>query len=452
MIVAGWADGYRNNTFRTFEALECPKRLLIGPWSHMSTGDLAARPAHRPRARADPLVRPLAATTSANGIDERAADRRSSSRRSTRPEPDLAEMRGEWRTRADVAAERLRTHACCAPPATALDELEVRGDVGTAAWISCAGRAAVGPAARPAADDARSLVPTTGSRSAEELEILGHPRAAADADARRCRSRTSPRGSATSSPTARRRSSPAAFLNLAHATAHRPPAPLEPGVPSHGRRSSSRRPRGSSSPATASGSRSPAPTGRTPGRRRRRARSRVDRGTARARAPGRRRAARDRRPPMLHARRRAATRTRPDDGASRAADRLAHRARRPRRARRVRRSRYGVDYDGAVRRARRGALRRARSASRRSTRRTPGRGRARAIAITLARGGRASPRRGSRCAPTPTRTTSSSTSIAEELGGAGIGRRERRFERTHPAPAGVDAASRSATAWHARAA
>ena len=26
MIVAGWADGYRNNTFRTFEALTCPKR------------------------------------------------------------------------------------------------------------------------------------------------------------------------------------------------------------------------------------------------------------------------------------------------------------------------------------------------------------------------------------------------------------------------------------------
>ena len=51
MIVAGWADGYRNNTFRTFEALRCPKRLLIGPWSHMSHGDVAAGPAHRPRAR-----------------------------------------------------------------------------------------------------------------------------------------------------------------------------------------------------------------------------------------------------------------------------------------------------------------------------------------------------------------------------------------------------------------
>ena len=39
MIVAGWADGYRNNTFRTFEQLRCEKELLIGPWSHMCPVD-----------------------------------------------------------------------------------------------------------------------------------------------------------------------------------------------------------------------------------------------------------------------------------------------------------------------------------------------------------------------------------------------------------------------------
>jgi predicted acyl esterase len=37
MIVAGWADGYRNNTLRTFEALRCPTRSVIGPWAHAST-------------------------------------------------------------------------------------------------------------------------------------------------------------------------------------------------------------------------------------------------------------------------------------------------------------------------------------------------------------------------------------------------------------------------------
>ena len=36
MIIAGWADGYRNNSFRTFEALTCPKRLIFGPWAHAS--------------------------------------------------------------------------------------------------------------------------------------------------------------------------------------------------------------------------------------------------------------------------------------------------------------------------------------------------------------------------------------------------------------------------------
>ena len=37
MIVAGWADGYRNNSFRTVAALDAagtPYRLLAGPWAH----------------------------------------------------------------------------------------------------------------------------------------------------------------------------------------------------------------------------------------------------------------------------------------------------------------------------------------------------------------------------------------------------------------------------------
>jgi hypothetical protein len=37
MLVAGWADGYRNATFRVLERLRAPCRLLLGPWSHMAT-------------------------------------------------------------------------------------------------------------------------------------------------------------------------------------------------------------------------------------------------------------------------------------------------------------------------------------------------------------------------------------------------------------------------------
>jgi putative CocE/NonD family hydrolase len=33
-LIGGWADGYRNAPFRTFESLTCPKKLLMGPWSH----------------------------------------------------------------------------------------------------------------------------------------------------------------------------------------------------------------------------------------------------------------------------------------------------------------------------------------------------------------------------------------------------------------------------------
>jgi len=73
MIIAGHADGYHNMAFRTFEALEGPKRILFGPWSHMSPRQpvrsvephepppVDARPADRPRAGDDPLVAPLAA-------------------------------------------------------------------------------------------------------------------------------------------------------------------------------------------------------------------------------------------------------------------------------------------------------------------------------------------------------------------------------------------------------
>ena len=49
--------------------------LLIGPWSHMSTATVAARAAHRPRARDHPLVRPLAARRRERDR-RRAADRR----------------------------------------------------------------------------------------------------------------------------------------------------------------------------------------------------------------------------------------------------------------------------------------------------------------------------------------------------------------------------------------
>ncbi len=45
MLVGGWADGYRNASFRVLERLRAPARLLLGPWSHMATD--ASRPGPR---------------------------------------------------------------------------------------------------------------------------------------------------------------------------------------------------------------------------------------------------------------------------------------------------------------------------------------------------------------------------------------------------------------------
>ncbi|CAN5787402.1 hypothetical protein BH24ACT5_BH24ACT5_06130 [soil metagenome] len=46
MLIAGWADGYRNNTFRAIEQYErngLPWRLLAGPWSHRDPSVAPAR-------------------------------------------------------------------------------------------------------------------------------------------------------------------------------------------------------------------------------------------------------------------------------------------------------------------------------------------------------------------------------------------------------------------------
>ena len=102
MLVGGWADGYRNNTFRTFEALDCPKRLLVGPWSHMST----ATSLPGPHIDLVPeLIRWFRRwlCDEPNGIEDEPPIQ-VFVRRSTRPEPDLAELRGEWRSEPDVAA------------------------------------------------------------------------------------------------------------------------------------------------------------------------------------------------------------------------------------------------------------------------------------------------------------------------------------------------------------
>ncbi len=171
MLVAGWADGYRNNTFRTFERLRCEKRLLIGPWSHMSP----ATSLPGPHIDLVPeLVRWFGRwlRDEATGVDAE-PPLTVFVRRSTRPAPDLSEMQGEWRHEPGWPLERAGELVLRPEPSEGVDEVHVRGDMGTTAWISCAGRLPWGQPDDQRPDDALST--TYDWLLEDELEIMGHP-------------------------------------------------------------------------------------------------------------------------------------------------------------------------------------------------------------------------------------------------------------------------------------
>jgi len=170
MIVAGWADGYRNNSLRTVAALQdagTPVRLLLGPWAHVNTAS------SRPGPRID-VVPEMARWWDRwlrgkdNGVDAEPAVVYFA-RRSTRPSPTLDTFEGEWRALdRPTAAVRSRAFSVDARP-----PYQVAPDVGTAAWISCAGHLPYGQPGDQRHDDADSL---TWDWPADRLDLLGHPR------------------------------------------------------------------------------------------------------------------------------------------------------------------------------------------------------------------------------------------------------------------------------------
>lgn len=226
MLVAGWADGYTNIALRGFERLTCPKRLILGPWAHMSPHTSLPGP------RIDLVPEMIRwfqrwLRDDDNGIDAEPPIA-VFARRSTRPAPDLAEARGEWRAEETWPPARLREHVL-RPPGAGPDRIAGRGDVGRAAWISCAGRPPWGQPDDQRKDDALSLVYEWEPLS-EDLDVMGHPRVrltvtspvpVAYVSARLCD--VFPDG--TSALTSR------GLLNLTHRAGHEQPLALEPGVP-----------------------------------------------------------------------------------------------------------------------------------------------------------------------------------------------------------------------------
>ncbi len=176
MIVAGWADGYRNNSFRTVEALRAagvPHRLLAGPWAHADPATAIPGP------RID-LDREMVAWWDRwlRGRGEHEDRLDVFVRTSTRPEPDLDQHEGYW---ARLAHANVAAGAREADIGTTSDirmfegprTLDVEPDVGTAAWIDCAGHLPWGLSGDQREDDARSL---TWDFEPPRSAIIGQPR------------------------------------------------------------------------------------------------------------------------------------------------------------------------------------------------------------------------------------------------------------------------------------
>ncbi|MFM9136378.1 MAG: CocE/NonD family hydrolase [bacterium] len=172
MIIAGWADGYRNTSFRTIERLTPPTRLLAGPWSH------AAPTSSAPGPRID-HVREMSAFFAEHlgappGYTASGADwslpHAWYCRFSHAPDPMLDTVPGEWRADA-WPSPRSGTREI---PLADSPTYAVRPEVGIDAWISCAGHLPYGQSGDQRADDAKSL--TWDFPVDEPLEIAGSAR------------------------------------------------------------------------------------------------------------------------------------------------------------------------------------------------------------------------------------------------------------------------------------
>jgi predicted acyl esterase len=226
MLVAGWADGYRNNSFRTVEALRAngtPHRLVAGPWPHAAPASAAPGP------RVD-LVPEMAAWWDRwlRGrdvpVDDGCAGRPSVTafvRTSTRPEPDLDLHEGFW-VREEWPSPRVGAEVLPLGPRPAY---AVRADVGVDAWIDCAGHLPWGQSADQRHDDVESM---TWEWDAAERHLMGHPRARLKVSADRPVASLSVKlcdvfADGTSALVAR------GSRNLTHRGGHDRPEPLEPG-------------------------------------------------------------------------------------------------------------------------------------------------------------------------------------------------------------------------------
>jgi uncharacterized protein len=137
MLIVGWADGYRNNSFRVVEQYErngLNWRLLAGPWVHKSPEN--ARPG--PNIDDDIEIIAFFDQHLRDGPSHLDAPGQVFVREPVAPEPDLRHHRGTWRdiTTWPPAGLVVQTWT---PDRQDIDSIVARGDVGVAAWNSCGG-------------------------------------------------------------------------------------------------------------------------------------------------------------------------------------------------------------------------------------------------------------------------------------------------------------------------
>lgn len=178
MLVTGWADGYTNIALRGMAGLRCPKRLLAGPWAH------AAVETSSPGPNID-LVPEMVRWWDRwlKGVDNGVDREPPITLFVRRPTPPAAELRaypGEWRFETGWPNDRSGELELGFSDATNArgegpDRVEIRGDVGWTAWISCAGGLPWGQPVDQRPDEAFSLVYDWDPLS-DELEIFGHPK------------------------------------------------------------------------------------------------------------------------------------------------------------------------------------------------------------------------------------------------------------------------------------
>jgi uncharacterized protein len=195
MIIAGWADGYRNNSFRTFEALSAvgtPVQVLAGPWSHMGPSTAVPGP------RVDHVV--LMARwwdrwlRDGAGQGEQGATGRPVVvdppftvfvRRYEAPSPTADTWPGSWQAydRAGLAAVRpvvlelagaTTSGGAPQPDHPEVVEYPPVRDVGVRAWNSCVGHLPWGQPEDQSLDEARSLCLQWSLP--EGTVVLGQPR------------------------------------------------------------------------------------------------------------------------------------------------------------------------------------------------------------------------------------------------------------------------------------